>query len=71
MSMPGHVDDAEMRAKAAPRISVVMPVYNAETLLPECLAALRASAGVSTEILVVDDGSTDRSAAIAEAHGAR
>ena len=54
-----------------PRISVVMPVYNAERLLDECLAALCASRGVAYEILVVDDGSTDRSRAIAEAHGSR
>lgn len=57
--------------RAVRRISVVLPVYNAEKLLGECLAALCASAGVDYEILVVDDGSTDRSRAIAEAHGCR
>lgn len=56
---------------SAARISVVMPVYNAGKLLAECLQALRASEGVSYEILVVDDSSTDDSRAIAEAHGAR
>jgi GT2 family glycosyltransferase len=67
MSMP-HVDP---ECTTAPRISVVMPVYNAERLLGECLAALRASTGVRAEILVVDDSSTDGSRAIAEAHGCR
>jgi GT2 family glycosyltransferase len=56
---------------AAPAISVVMPVYNAEQLLGECLTALNASRGVDYEILVVDDSSTDRSRAIAEANGCR
>ena len=55
----------------APTISVVMPVYNAERLLGECLSALSASRGVDYEIVVVDDGSTDCSRAIAEAHGCR
>ena len=55
----------------APRISVVMPVYNAERLLGECLTALRASTWRDFEILVVDDSSTDASREIAAAHGAR
>ena len=55
----------------APRISVVMPVYNAERLLAECLAALRASTWRDYEIIVVDDSSTDGSREIAAAHGCR
>jgi len=64
MSMPERA-----APEAAPRISIVMPVYNAEALLDECLGAVRASAGVDYEVIVVDDSSTDRSPAIAEAHG--
>jgi GT2 family glycosyltransferase len=56
---------------AAPRISVVIPVYNAERLLGECLTALRASTFRGYEILVVDDSSTDGSRAIATAHDCR
>lgn len=56
---------------AAPRISVVMPVYNAERLLGECLAAVAASTFRDYEVVVVDDSSTDRSREIAAAHGAR
>jgi GT2 family glycosyltransferase len=59
------------RAEAAPRISVVMPVYNAERLLDECLQALRANTDVDYEVLVVDDSSTDRSREIAAAYGCR
>jgi len=57
---------------AAPAaISVVVPVYNEERCLPACLASLRAQDAGDLEILVVDDGSVDRSVAIAEAAGVR
>jgi len=67
MSMPGESN----REETNPRISIVMPVYNAEGLLDECLAAVRATTGVAYEVIVVDDTSSDRSPAIAEAHGCR
>lgn len=70
MSMPGR-SDVHGRAQAASRISVIIPVYNAERLLSECLDALRASTGVDYEVLVVDDSSTDRSRQIAAAAGCR
>lgn len=70
MTMPEPTGRPGSRSDSAPRVSVVMPVYNAENLLGECLEALRQSRGVDYEILVVDDGSTDRSRAIAEAAGA-
>ncbi|HZI83563.1 MAG TPA: glycosyltransferase [Casimicrobiaceae bacterium] len=56
-----------------PRISVVMPVYNGERVLRASLAPLGAMrrSGEIAEIIVVDDGSTDASAAIAAEHGAR
>lgn len=56
---------------ATPRISIVMPVYNSERLLGECLAAVNASTFRDFETIVVDDSSTDRSREIAAAHGAR
>ena len=66
-----HGAGTGMGNQPVPRISVVMPVYNAGKLLGECLEALRASEGVSYEILVVDDSSTDDSREVAQAHGAR
>ncbi len=45
----------------APNISVVMPVYNAEATLEECLGKLAESTFDDFEVIVVDDGSTDRS----------
>lgn len=58
---------------AMPRASftAVVPVYNEEACLPQCLASLRAQDVGALEIVVVDDGSADRSVAIAEAAGAR
>ncbi len=68
---PHRLSDPTLDPAAAPRISIVMPVYNAERLLGECLAALRASTWRDFEILVVDDSSTDGSREIAAAHGCR
>jgi GT2 family glycosyltransferase len=51
-------------AAAKPRLSVVMPVYNAENTLAECLTRLCNSSFGDFEIVLVDDGSTDQSRAI-------
>jgi glycosyltransferase involved in cell wall biosynthesis len=48
-------------------ISVIVPVWNGERFLAECLAGLQAQERPLDQIVVVDDGSTDGSAAIAEA----
>lgn len=53
-----------------PRLSVVVPVRDGARFLAAALASLAAHRGVD-EVLVVDDGSTDDSAAIARAAGAR
>jgi glycosyltransferase involved in cell wall biosynthesis len=57
----------EMSRAEPPTLSVVVPVLNGERFLPRCLAALRASRtnGCTWELIVVDDGSSDRSAEIA------
>src|SRR5436305_646677 len=49
-----------------PRISVVVPIYNVEAYLAECLESLAGQTVRDLEIIMVDDGSTDGSAAIAE-----
>ena len=55
----------------AMRLSVVVPVHNGGEGLRHCLQALAASARPPDEVIVVDDGSTDGSAALAAALGAR
>ncbi len=42
-----------------PRISIVVPTYQHARSLPRCLDSILAQTGVDTEIIVVDDGSTD------------
>src|ERR1700716_1874170 len=43
-----------------PAVSVIVPARNEETCLVACLQSLVAQTGVSLEIIVVDDHSTDR-----------
>jgi len=52
-------------------VAVVIPNYNGARWLPGVLASVAAQTVAPVEVLVVDDGSTDGSAAIAEAAGAR
>jgi glycosyltransferase involved in cell wall biosynthesis len=49
-----------------PVVSVIVPARNEEACLGACLKSLVSQAGVSVEIVVVDDGSTDRTREIAE-----
>jgi len=50
-----------------PRLSVLLPVYQGEATLLEALASLQVQRFRDFEVLVIDDGSTDRSAEIAAA----
>src|SRR6184192_836636 len=52
-------------------VSLIVPAYNAEATLPECLKALRKALQPTDELIVFDDGSTDSTRSIAEAAGAR
>lgn len=53
------------------RLSVVVPTLDAAAELPATLSALRAESPSGLEILVVDGGSADGTAALAEAAGCR
>ncbi|GAA0692531.1 hypothetical protein GCM10010193_53840 [Kitasatospora atroaurantiaca] len=55
----------------APRLSVVVPIYNVERYLEECLDSIAAQTFDDLECVMVDDGSKDGSAAIAEAYAAK
>ena len=48
-----------------PKVSVIIPAYNAAATLPETLAALRSQTWADWEAIVVDDGSTDQTGEIA------
>ncbi|MFG2295924.1 CDP-glycerol glycerophosphotransferase family protein [Streptomyces sp. NPDC048603] len=55
----------------SPRLSIVVPVYNVELYLDECLESLAAQTFRDFEVVMVDDGSTDSSAVIAKAFAAK
>jgi glycosyltransferase involved in cell wall biosynthesis len=54
------------RLDPAPRVSVIVCAYDAERTLEECLLSLRRIRYPDFEVIVVDDGSTDSTRAIAE-----
>jgi len=57
--------------KKAPTVSVIIPVYNGGENFRRCLEALASSRHVPVEVIVVDDGSTDRSPRVASTCGHR
>lgn len=58
-------------ATAKITVSVILPIYNVEAYLDECLDSLQHQRNVSLEIIVVDDGSPDGSLRIAQEHAGR
>lgn len=50
-------------------VSVVIPVYNGERYLAEAIESVMAQSYPPIEIIIVDDGSMDRSASIAKGFG--
>lgn len=53
-------------AENSPSVSVIVPARNEEASLGACLESLVAQDGVSFEVIVIDDHSTDRTHEIAE-----
>ena len=46
------------------KLSVIVPVYNVEPYIRRCLDSILAQTYENLEIILVDDGSTDRSGEI-------
>jgi glycosyltransferase involved in cell wall biosynthesis len=53
------------------RVALLIPCYNAENYLPELFIGVMAQTVSFTEVICYDDGSTDRTAAVAESLGAK
>ena len=49
-----------------PAISIIVPVYNAEKMLQTCVDSILGQKFTEWELLLVDDGSTDASAALCD-----
>lgn len=49
-----------------PTISVIVPVYNTEKYLNQCIDSILAQTFTDFELLLIDDGSTDNSAMICD-----
>lgn len=52
-------------------VSVIVPIYNAENYLEECIESILMQSLKQFEVILVDDGSTDRSAQICDEYAAR
>ena len=57
---------AERRHKNMPEVSVIVPVYQAEKYLEQCIDSVLAQTFTDFEMILVDDGSPDNSPAICE-----
>ncbi|MBO4616876.1 MAG: glycosyltransferase family 2 protein [Lachnospiraceae bacterium] len=51
-------------------ISIIIPIYNRAAYLDRCITSALNQAGVSTEIILIDDGSTDDSLSICRSYAA-
>ena len=49
-----------------PKISVIVPAYNVEQYLPRCIDSILAQTFTDFELLLIDDGSTDKSGDICD-----
>ncbi len=61
--------DVGVAKQARPLVSVIVPAYQAEAYLDEALESALAQDYREREVILIDDGSTDRTAEIAAAHG--
>ena len=54
-----------------PQISVIVPVYNGERYLHECIDSILNQSFTDFELILVDDGSKDSSAQICDDYAKR
>lgn len=57
---------ARQTDESAPKVTLILPVYNVEDYLEDCLLSIRAQRWPNLEIIAVNDGSTDSSLEILE-----
>lgn len=69
--MPTCIAKSQTKGRFGINISVVIPVCNAALFLPRCVGSVFAQTLKPDEIILVDDGSIDNTAALAAELGAR
>ncbi len=57
--------------KEKPLVSVIIPVYNVQKYLEECVESVQNQSYTNLEIVLVDDGSTDNSGELCDALATR
>jgi hypothetical protein len=67
----GRDTPAAFNATDLPLISVIVPIYNSEAYLPQCLESIIGQTYRHLEVILVDDGSTDGSGVICERYAER
>lgn len=60
-----------MDTTTTPKISVIVPVYKVEQYLPKCIDSILAQTFTDFELLLIDDGSPDRSGEICDEYAAK
>lgn len=60
----------EIKMKNAPLVSVIVPIYNAEHYIRRCLDSIQAQTLQNFEVIMINDGTPDSSADIAEEYTA-
>jgi len=64
-------DKSDGEQAARPLVSILIPVYNRESLLPACIESALAQTYKNIEIVIVDNKSTDRTWEICKAYAAK
>lgn len=60
-----------MEIEKTPAFSIIIPVYNSEDFLCECIDCLLTQSYVDFELILIDDGSTDHSGKICDGYAER
>ena len=66
-----HMARGAITRERAPHFSVVVPCYNYGRFLGDCVGSILAQPGITADVLIVDDASTDGSALVAEGLAAK
>ena len=53
------------------KLSVIIPVYNVEEYLEKCIESVLKQAYSPFEVILVDDGSSDKSSSICDQYGSK